>query len=92
MVDIHSVAASSHLSHHGRETEGEATSRSRAGRPRRAGGRSGATIVLVESQPQRIASTAAASSVAAGVDATLLAARQLLNNPPSFKASPSAVE
>jgi hypothetical protein len=30
--------------------------------------------------------------VVAGADATLLAARQLLNNPPSSGASPSAAE
>jgi hypothetical protein len=92
MVDIHSVAASSHPSRHGRETEGEATSRSRAGRPRRAGGRLVATTVVVESQPQRTAVTAAAPPAVVGVDATLLAVSRLLNNPPLSRASPSAAE
>jgi hypothetical protein len=39
-------------------------------------------MVMVESQPQRTAGAVPAPSVVAGVDATLLAARQLLNNPP----------
>jgi hypothetical protein len=92
MVGIHSIATSSHPCRHEREAEGEATSCSRAGRLRRAGGRSGATTVVVESQPQRIAGIAAGPLTAAGVDATLLAARQLLNNPPPSEVSPSAVE
>jgi hypothetical protein len=83
MVDIHSMAASSRPSHHEREVERGATSRPRAGRPRRAGGRSGATTVMVEGQPQRTAGAVPAPSVVAGVDATLLVACQLLNNPPS---------
>jgi hypothetical protein len=92
MVYIHSMAASSHPSRHEREVERGATSRPRAGRPRRAGGRSGATTVIVESQPQRTAGAVPAPSVIAGADATLLVARQLLNNPPPSGASPSAAE
>jgi hypothetical protein len=38
---------------------------------------------MVESQPQRTAGAMPTPSVIAGVDATLLAACQLLNNPPS---------
>jgi hypothetical protein len=49
-------------------------------------------MVMVESQPQRTAGAMPAPSVVAGVDATLLAARQLLNNPPLSGASPSAAE
>jgi hypothetical protein len=77
------MAASSHPSHYERDLERGATSRPRAGRPRRAGGRSGATTFMVESQPQHTAGAVPAPSVVAGVDATLLAACQLLNNPPS---------
>jgi hypothetical protein len=46
----------------------------------------------VEHQPQRTAGTVPAPSVVAGADATLLAARQLLNNPPPSGVSPSAAE
>jgi hypothetical protein len=92
MVGIHSMTACSHPSRHEREVERGATSRPRAGRPRHAGGRSGATTVIVESQPQRIAGTVPAPSMVAGADAVLLAARQLLNNPPPTGASPSAAE
>jgi hypothetical protein len=87
MVDIHSMAGSSHPSGHEREVERGATSRPRVGRPRRAGGRSGATMVMVESQPQCTTGAVPAPSVVAGVDATLLAACQLLNNPPSSATS-----
>jgi hypothetical protein len=86
------MAASSHPSRHEREVERGATSCPRAGRPRHAGDRSSATTVIVESQPQRTAGAMPAPSVVAGADATLLAARQLLNNPPPSGASPSAVE
>jgi hypothetical protein len=86
------MAASSHPSRHEREVERGATSHPRAGRPRRTGGRSGATTVMVESQPQRTAGVVPAPSVVAGADVTLLAARQLLNNPPPSGASPSAAE
>jgi hypothetical protein len=92
MVDIHSMVASSHPSRHEREVERGATSRPRVGRLRRAGGHSGATTVIVKSQPQRTAGAVPAPSVVAGADVTLLAARQLLNNPPPFGASPSAAE
>jgi hypothetical protein len=86
------MAASSHPSCHEREVERGATSRPRAERSRHAGGRSGATTVIVESQPQRTAGTVPAPSVVAGTDVTLLAARQPLNNPPPSGASPSAAE
>jgi hypothetical protein len=86
------MAASSHPSRREKEVERGATSRPRAGRPRCAGGRSGATTVIVESQPQRTAGTVPAPPVVAGADATLLAACQLLNNPPPIGASPSATE
>jgi hypothetical protein len=86
------MAASSHPPRHEREVERGATSRPRAGRPIRTGGRSGATTVMVESQPQRTAGAVPAPSVVAGADATLLVARQLLNNSPPSGASPSAAE
>jgi hypothetical protein len=86
------MAASSHPSRHEREVERGATSRPRAGRPRHVGGRSGATTVIVESQPQHTTGAVPAPSVVAGADATLLVARQLLNNPPPSGASPSAAE
>jgi hypothetical protein len=92
MVDIHSMAASSHPSRHEREVERGVTSCPRAGRSRHTGGRSGATTVIVESQPQRTAGAVPAPSVVAGANVTLLAARQLLNNPPPSGASPSAAE
>jgi hypothetical protein len=92
MVDIHSVAASSHPSRRERESERETTSRSRAGRSRREGGRTDATTVVLESQPQRTAGMTASPPAATGIDVTLLAARQLLNNPPSSEASLSAAE
>jgi hypothetical protein len=75
MMNIHSVAASSHPSRHEIETEGETTFRSMAGRPRRASGRTDAKTVVIESQPQRTAVTAAAPPAAAAIDVALLAAR-----------------
>jgi hypothetical protein len=86
------MAAFSHPSRHEREGERGATSRPRAGRLRHTGGRSGATMVIVESQPLRATGIVPAPSVVAGADATLLVARQLLNNPPPSGASPSAAE
>jgi hypothetical protein len=55
-------------------------------------GRIDATTVVLESQPQRTTGTTAPPPAAVGIDATLLAVRQLLNNPPPSGASPSAVE
>jgi hypothetical protein len=86
------MVASSHPSHHEREVERGAISCPRAGQPRRAGDRSGATTVIVESQPQQTAGAVPAPSVVVGADTTLLAACQLLNNPPPSGASPSAAE
>jgi hypothetical protein len=85
-----SVAASSHPSHRKRESEWETTSRSRAGRSRRSRGRTDTTIVVLESQPT--AGTTASPLAAVGPDAALLAACQLLNNPPPAGTSPSAAE
>jgi hypothetical protein len=89
MVDIHSVAASSHPSRRERESERETTSRSRASRSRRPRGRTDTTVVL---ESQSTAGTMASLLAAVGPDAALLAARQLLNNPPPTGASPSAAE
>jgi hypothetical protein len=91
-VDTHSVAASSHSSRCERESEREATSRSRAGRSRRASGHTDATTVVSESQSQRTVGTTTSPPAAVGINAALLAARQLLNNPPLSGASPSAAE
>jgi hypothetical protein len=55
-------------------------------------GRTDATTVMLESQPQRTAGTTVSPPAIVGLDATLLAARQLLNNPPPTGASPSATE
>jgi hypothetical protein len=86
------VAASSHPSRRERESERETTSWSRAGRSRRPNGRTDTTTVVLESQPQPTAGTTASPPTVVGLDAALLAARQLLNNPPPTGASPSAVE
>jgi hypothetical protein len=56
------------------------------------GGRTDATIVVLESQPQRTNGTTAPPLIVVGIDAALLAVCQLLNNPPSSKVSPSAAE
>jgi hypothetical protein len=92
MVDLHSVAASSHPSRRERESEWETTSRSRAGWSRRPRGRTDTTIVMLESQPEPIAGTTASPPIAVGLDVVLLAERQLLNNPPLTGASPSVAE
>jgi hypothetical protein len=92
MVDIHSVVASSHPSHCEMESERETTSRSRTRRSRRAGGRTDATTVMLENQPQRTAGMTASPPEAVGIDTTLLAAHQLLNNPPPSGVSPSVAE
>jgi hypothetical protein len=92
MVDIHSVAASSHPSRRERESERETTSRSRAGQSRWSRGRTDSTTVVLESQPQPTSGTTASLPAAVGPDAALLAARQLLNNPPPAGASPSVAE
>jgi hypothetical protein len=80
MVDIHSVAASSHPSRHERESERETISWSRAGWSRWPRGRTDTTTVVLESQPTT--GMTASPPAAVGPDAALLAARQLLNNPP----------
>jgi DNA-binding FrmR family transcriptional regulator len=82
MVDVHSVAASSHPSHREREYERETTSQSRMGRLRRTRGRTYATTVMLESQPQCTTGTTASLSAVAGLDAVLLATHQLLNSQP----------
>jgi hypothetical protein len=86
------MAASSHPSHREREFERETTSWSRAGQSQRSRGRTNATIVVLESQPQHTTGMTASPPEAVGLDAALLAARQLLNNLPPTRASPLAVE
>jgi hypothetical protein len=49
-------------------------------------------MVVLESQPERTMGTTASAPTAAGIDAALLAARQLLHNPPPSGASPLAAE
>jgi hypothetical protein len=56
------------------------------------GGRTYATTVMLESQPQCTAGMTASPLTVADIDAVLLAGRQLLNNPPPSGASPSAAE
>jgi hypothetical protein len=90
MVDLHSVAASTHPSHRERESERETTSRSRAGRSRRSRGCTDMTTVVLESQPT--AGMMASPPAAVGPDGALLAVHQLLNNLPPAGASPSAAE
>jgi hypothetical protein len=92
MVDLHSVAASSHPSRHERESEWETTSRSRVGQSRRPRGRTDTTTIMLESQPQPTVGTTASPPAAVGPDAALLAACKLLNNLPPARASPSAAE
>jgi hypothetical protein len=92
MAGVHPVATSSHPSRRERESERETTSRSRMGRSRRTGGRTDATTVMLESQPQCTTGMTATLPAVVGLDIALLAVRQLLNNPPPFEASPSVVE
>jgi hypothetical protein len=51
-----------------------------------------ATTVMLESQPQRTMGTTTSPPTATGIDVALLAACQLLNNPPPSEASPSAAK
>jgi hypothetical protein len=92
MVDIQSIAASFHPSRREQETEREVTSRSRARRSRRASGRSSATTAATTTQHKRTVGTVRTPSQVVGVEAILVAAHQLFNNPPSAHAFPSAVE
>jgi hypothetical protein len=47
MVDVHSIAASSHPSHREQEAERAVTSCSQSGRSRHTGGRSSATTAVI---------------------------------------------
>jgi hypothetical protein len=51
-----------------------------------------ATTVMLESQPQCTVGTTTSPLVVAGIDAALLAACQLLHNPPPSRASPSVTK
>jgi hypothetical protein len=86
------MAASSHPSHRVQEAEREVTSSSQAGRSQHAGGHSMATTATTATQRQRSAGMVQTPLPAAGVEATLVIAHQLLNNAPSAHASPSAIE
>jgi hypothetical protein len=85
------MAASSHPCRGVQETEREVTSRSQAGRSRHTGGHSGhdSRDCYVAPALGRDGLDTAASG---GVEATLVTARRLLNNPPTVHASPSAAE
>jgi hypothetical protein len=72
MVDIHSIAGSSRPSHCGQGSEHEATSHSRAGRPRRTNARDATTAAA---QRQHSAAIVAMMPLGVGVEATLEAAR-----------------
>jgi hypothetical protein len=86
------MVASSHPSHQEQETKGEATSYSRVGRSRRAGGYTAAAAGLAASQCQCSAGTAVTSPPVVAAEATLVVACQLLNKPPPPQASPSVAE
>jgi hypothetical protein len=73
-------------------TEGEATSRSRAGLSRRVGSYAAAAAGVAAPQCQRSASTVATPPPAVAAEATLVATRQLLNNPPPLHTSSSMPE
>jgi hypothetical protein len=95
MVDIHSMAASSHPSHQEHRSEGDATSCSQAGQTRRTGGRTTAMMVVATSPAtpcQHTATTTVTLLTVVATKATLVAAHQLLNNPPPPRALPSAAE
>jgi hypothetical protein len=82
MVDIRSMAVSSHPSHQEQETEGEATSLSAVGRSRRAGGHTTAAVGIAAPRHQHLTSTVVTPPPAVAAEATLVATHQLLNNPP----------
>jgi hypothetical protein len=84
------MAASFHPSRRERESERETSSWLRAGQSRRLRGHTDLTTVVLESQPAT--GTMALPPAAVGPDAALLAARQLLNNRPPARASPSVAE
>jgi hypothetical protein len=87
MVDIRSIAGSSHPSHHEQGTGQEATSHSRVGRSHWMNAYGATTAVWAT------AGTAAVMMpLGAGPEATLVEAHQLLHNPPSACASPSVIE
>jgi hypothetical protein len=92
MVDIYSLATSSHPCLEEQETEGEATSCSRVGRSQRMGGRTAAATGVAAPQRHCSASTVATPPAVAAAEATLVVAHQLLNIPPPPHTSPSVVE
>jgi hypothetical protein len=92
MVDIRFMAASSQPSHQERETEGEATSRSRAGQSRCASGHTVTAAGVASSQRQHSAGTTVTPPPMTTSEAMMAAARWLLNKPLPPHASPSAVE
>jgi hypothetical protein len=95
MVNIQSMAASTHPSRHGQEAEGETNSCSRAGWSRRASCHVitvDAAAVVAPTQCQRSVATAATPPLEASPEGTLAAACVLLHNPPGLDASSEAAE
>jgi hypothetical protein len=95
MVDIRSIAGSSHPSRHGQWSKQEATSCSRVGRSRRTNARDATTTVVAiaaTAHRQHSAATTAMTPPGASPEATVQATRQLLHNPLAPHASPSAAE
>jgi hypothetical protein len=95
MVDIQSIAGSSHPTHHKQGTKQEAASHSRVGQSYRMNTR-GTTTSLVATiaaaHRQHSAATVAVPTPGAGPKATLEVAFQLLHNPLGPHALPSAAE
>jgi hypothetical protein len=95
MVDIRSIAGSSHPSGRGQGNKQDATSRSRATQSRRANARDATTAVVATAatvHQQHTTVTAAITPPVAGPKGTLGSARALLHNPSGQNASPSAME
>jgi hypothetical protein len=95
MVDIRSIAGSSHPSHHEQGTGQEATSRSRVGRSHWMNAYGATTAVWATAATahwQLSAAAAVMMPLGAGPEATLVEAHQLLHNPPRACASPSVIE
>jgi hypothetical protein len=95
MMDIRSIAGSSHPSHHEQGSEQEATSHSRAGQSCRTNTHD--TIIAVvattaAAHRQHSAATAAVTPPGAHPEAMLEDVHQLLHNPPGPDASPLVAE
>jgi hypothetical protein len=85
MVDIQSIVASSHPSHHGQDTEGEATSHFGAGRSHQMNTH---IVVTATARWQYSAATMAVLPPLVGPEGMLEAEHTLLHNPLGSHASP----